>query len=218
MYWVWYVTDFVPAVNASPIESFHIDPIYGFGGLGLSLLIQTAFTLYPLSLVSKIAYRNSDSRSKSDSGDGRGKNISSSPQEILVWKHTLPLLQPSSKPLVFPVGGISLDRTSENTRIILEDLGGNIENFEGFLGLKKVSKETKESSLTAYFPLLVDIRKPSEVCDSESMIQVLLSGGTKIHNKKGSSKRQSTEESSQGKFYQKRPKYHKKKRHRGKKS
>ncbi len=217
MYWIWYVIDFVPAVNASPIESFHIDPVYGFGGLGLSLLIQTAFTLYPLSLVSKIAHRNSDSETNSDSGDGRGKIISS-PQEILVWKHTLPLLKPSSKPLVFPVGGISLDRTSENTRIILEDLGGNIRNFEGFLGLKKVSKENKASSLTAYFPLLVDIRKPSEVCDSESMIQVLLSGGAKTHNKKGSQKRQSAEESSQGKFHQKRPKYNKKKRHRGKKS
>ncbi len=209
MYWVWYVADFVPAVNASPVENFHIDPIYGYGGLGLSILIQTAFTLYPLSLVSKIAL--SPTISNSDSGDG--KKASATPQEILVWKHTLPLLRTSSKPLVFPVGSISLDRTSENTRVILEDLGGNIGNFEGFLGLKKV-KETKQSSLASYFPLLVDIRKPSEVCDSESMIQVLLSGGNNRHNHKGTKKQRSAEDPDK-KFYPK--KYQKKKRHRGKK-
>mmetsp|Transcript_22002 Transcript_22002/g.61191 ORF Transcript_22002/g.61191 Transcript_22002/m.61191 type:complete len:244 (+) Transcript_22002:117-848(+) len=59
MYWLWYVFDFIPAVNASPIEDLHVDPIYGFGGLGLSILIQSVFTFYPLSLVSKIGYRAS---------------------------------------------------------------------------------------------------------------------------------------------------------------
>ena len=211
MYWVWYVADFVPVVNASSVESFHIDPIYGYGGLGLSILIQTAFTLYPLSLVSKIAL--SPTISNTDSGDG--KKTSAPPQEIRVWKHTLPLLRTSSKPLVFPVGSISLDRTSENTRIILEDLGGNIGNFEGFLGLKKV-KETKQTSLASYFPLLVDIRKPSEVCDSESMVQILLSGGNNRHSHKATKKQRSAKEShKQGKFHPK--KYQKKKRHRGKK-
>lgn len=27
MYWLWYVTDFIPAVNASPMEQLHVDPM-----------------------------------------------------------------------------------------------------------------------------------------------------------------------------------------------
>lgn len=217
IYWIWYVVDFVPAVNASPIDSFHIDPIYGFGGLGLSILIQSAFTLYPLSLVSKIAYRTPASNSVPKLDDGRGKKNSTMPQQqdILVWKHTLPLLRTSSEPLIFPAGGVGLDKTAENTRMILEDLGGNIGKFEGFLGLKKVpGRKMKNggSSLTSNLPLLVDIRKSSEVCDSESMLHILLSGGNR--------KRRSAEERDeqyQKKFHHQLPKYRKKKRNRGKK-
>ena len=232
IYWIWYVLDFVPAINASPIESFHVDPKYAYGGLGLSILIQSAFSLYPMSLVSKIGYRTSTTPEKSQVGHGTNSTPPNE-EEILVWKHTLPFMRTSSKPLVFPVGGIGLDKTSENTRIILEEHGGDIAKFEGFLGLQKVSgKETKSggtstssssssSSFAANLPLLVDIRNPSEVCDSESMLRMLLAGGSKQHtNSRGSQKKRSAEkgnEQHQTKFHH-RPKYQKKKRNRGKKN
>ena len=235
IYWVWYVVDFVPALNASPIENFHVDPIYGFGGLGLSILIQSAFTLYPLSLVSKISYRappTANHFSSNSSDDRRTKKKKNSialqkQQEILVWKHTLPLLQTSSKPLIFPVGGITMDKTSETTRTILEDLGGNIGKFEGHLGLKKVSNKnmkngdgsSSSSSIVAKFPLVVDIRNPSEVHDSELMLHSLLSRRIKHYNDKGTERSRSMEQSDtkdRNRFHQQRSKYQKKKRHRGK--
>jgi len=232
-YWLWYVFDFIPAVNASPIEELHADPIYGFGGLGLSLLIQSAFTLYPLSLVSKIGCRVSRGTSPLTStatsnlcgvntrttsgrgrerGRGRGQNQGkknqngTTPQtttqeqrDIVVWKHTLPFLHTSSKPLIIPVGGITMDKTSDDTRKILEELGGDVGKFEGHLGLTRISekeRKTKPSNsnsninsnininsggLTINFPLLVEIRSPSEVCNSEMMLQTLLSGKFKDH-------------------------------------
>ena len=216
-YWLWYVFDFIPAVNASPIEELHADPVYGFGGLGLSLLIQSAFTLYPLSLVSRIGYRASratspmasTSTSTANLGSmntritsGRGQNQSrknktgttlhtttQEQRDIVVWKHTLPFLHTSSKPLIIPVGGITMDKTSDDTRKILEELGGDVGKFEGHLGLTRISekeRKTKTSdsnsgSLTINFPLLVEIRSPSEVYNSELMMQTLLSGKFKNH-------------------------------------
>jgi len=226
IYWVWYVVDFVPAVNDSPIDNFHIDPIYGFGGLGLSILIQSAFALYPLSLVSKIACRAPSSSLSSNSDSGPKKKSSSlrKQQEILVWKHTLPLLRTSSNPLIFPVGGITMDKTSENIRMILEDLGGNIGKFEGHLGLKRVfDKEIKNaagsssSSFTVNFPLLVEIRKSSEVYNSELMLHTLLSRKFKQRHSKGTERRRFGEESDTThriKFHQQRTKFQKKKRNR----
>ncbi len=226
IYWVWYVVDFVPAINASPIESFHVNPTYAYGGLGLSILIQSAFALYPLSLVSKIGYRAAISTSeKSDDGRGKTKSAPSmGDDELLVWKHTLPLMRTSSEPLVFPMGSIGLDKTSENTRIILEDHGGNFANFEGFLGLQKVAgKEPKSNGIAANLPLLLDIRKPSEVRDSESMLHMLLAGGKKPNSSSGSPKRRSAETSTSNETHRKksqpqRPKYQKKKHNRGKKN
>jgi hypothetical protein len=228
IYWVWYVVDFVPALNASPIDNFHVDPIYGFGGLGLSILIQSAFTLYPLSLVSKIAYRAPASNFSSNSDDRLTKKKNNTTlqkqQQILLWKHTLPLLRTSSKPLIFPVGGITMDKTSETTRTILEDLGGNIGKFEGHLGLKKVSNKKMKngdgsSSLVAKFPLVVDIRNPSEVYDSELMLHSLLSRRIKHYNNNGIERSRSVEQSDtkdRNRFHQQRSKYQKTKRHRGK--
>eukprot|EP00536_Pseudo-nitzschia_multiseries_P015724 jgi/Psemu1/218927/e_gw1.940.27.1 len=172
MYWLWYVFDFIPAVNASPIEDLHVDSIYGFGGLGLSILIQTVFTLYPLSLVSKIGYRTSPRVHR----------------DILLWKHTLPLLRTSQKPLVIPVGGITMDKTSDDTRKILEELGGDVGKFEGHLGLTRVSEnenKTDSGSITINFPLLVDIRSPAEVYNSEMMLQTLLSVKFKGYQEEG---------------------------------
>jgi len=224
LYWLWYVADFVPAVNSSPVNNFHIDPIYGFGGLGLSVLIQSAFTVYPLSLVSKIALREPNSSLNSNSSSVQQKNsVPKLRREILVWKYALPLLEPSSKPLIFPVGDITIDRTSDNTRMILEELEGDIGRFEGFLGLKRVSKRENKtgqqwnSYLTINLPLLLDIRNPSDVCNSDLILQALLSEAFKHHRKKDIGGEQYGEEivtKNHNKLNQERRKYQQKKGYR----
>ena len=213
IYWVWYVVDFVPAVNASPIDDFHIDPVFGFGGLGLSLLIQTAFTFYPLSLVSKIVHRESTDATKENTMQQRQR-------EILVWKHSLPFMRLSPKPLVFPPGALTMDKASENTRIILDDHGGDIGRFEGHLGLKTTSKKGLRntdwsSRLMVHLPLLVDIRNPSEVYDSDLMFRTFLSNRLDDSPKGGRNVHSTTR--NRDKYHQERAKNRRKKRHRGKK-
>jgi hypothetical protein len=140
------VFDFVPAVNTSTVQDLHIDPAYGFGGLGLSILIHSMFTLYPISLISKLGYKPT----------GR---------EVLVWKHSLPLVRPSQKPLTIPLGGITMDKTSSDTKKILNEYGGDITKYQGHLGL---------SLENGYIPLLVEVREPTEVHNSQLMFEVLL--------------------------------------------
>jgi len=183
IYWVWYVLDFIPAVNASPINDIHINQYYGLGGLALSILIQAAFTLYPSSLVSKIAYKTStDSTSTSTSTSTSAStrintnNTNASQQrhqqgEVLLWMHTLPLLKPSSIPLIFPLGEISMDKVSDDTHRILKELGGDLGKYQGHLSLKHGNSNNRYIMNT---PLLVEIRESSEIYDSQKMLEVLL--------------------------------------------
>ena len=177
-YWFWYVFDFVPAVNESPIEAFHIDSTYAIGGLALSILIQSAFTLYPLSLIAEISYKQPKQENYEKCNDCRLQQV-----EILVWRHALPLVRPSSKPLIIPLGGITMDMTSDNTRTILDELDGNIEKFEGYLRLNRrvIDNDNKnhngDDKAKTNFPLILEIREPSEVHNSQLLLQVLLFSG-----------------------------------------
>lgn len=209
LYWCWYVLDFVPAINNTPIglvdEFTGINPLYGYGGLGLSVVIQTAFTVYPVSLVSKIAYRqptppttntqNPKKKSNTDPNNDQG--------DVLVWKHTLPFMKPSSTPLVFPIGTIALAGSDSVTTTILDTLHGRIEQYEGFLALQKLKKtpeggpspahsqneNTTTRSVTTIvnmvmstvrdlrrnFPvLLIDIRSPHDVPDPTLLLHTLV--------------------------------------------
>lgn len=147
LYWIWYVFDFVPAVNSSPVPELHVDPAFGFAGLGLSVLMQSMFTLYPLSLVSKMAYDPVT-------------------QHVWLWKHSLPWVRPSPKALPpIPLGDITMDKTSSDTKKILTDLGGDVQKYQGHLGL---------SVANSYIPFLVEIRAPHEVHNSQLFLEALL--------------------------------------------
>ena len=195
IYWVWYVADFIPAVNASPIDDLHINSYYGLGGLGLSLFIQAAFTLYPNSLISKIAYKSSSPVSTSSNNNNNNNSNNNTPQqrqqqqqqqqgdEILVWKNTLPLVRPSSTPLRYPLGKITMDKASDNVHKILKELGGDMKKFQGHLSLNRDDNDNSNSSSSSLntiykmmtnWPLLIEIKEPSEVYDSQKMLEVLL--------------------------------------------
>ena len=190
IYWVWYVADFIPAVNASPIDDLHINSYYGLGGLGLSLFIQAAFTLYPNSLISKIAYKSSSPVSTSSNNNNNNNTPQQRQQqqqqqgdEILVWKNTLPLVRPSSTPLRYPLGKITMDKASDNVHKILKELGGDMKKFQGHLSLNRDDNDNSNSSSSSLntiykmmtnWPLLIEIKEPSEVYDSQKMLEVLL--------------------------------------------
>jgi hypothetical protein len=146
VYWLWYSLDFIPAVNASPIEDLHIDPAMGFGGLALGLMINSVTFLYPMSLISKLAY-------------------SPSTQTWHLWKHELPLIRPSTTPVSYSLGDLKMDPSSSETKNILDGLNGNLTKYRGHLG---ISAEDKN------IPFLLEIREPTEVMDSDLLLQALL--------------------------------------------
>ena len=221
-YWIWYIVDFVPTVNST---IGNIYPVWSYGCLGVSIFIQSAFTIYPLSLVSKISYRSTTSSNAADRLSNKD-NASQIRPELLVWRHTLPFLRISSKPLIFPVGSLAIDMNSKTTHTILEDLDGNIGNFEGHLALKRVSDEKtggedSSSSITMKLPLIVDIQNQSEVYDSELMLYNLLPMRVKKQddyivdeNSRGMNENDTKD---RNKFHQMRSRHRKKKRNRGKK-
>jgi len=55
-YWIWYVLDFTPAVNASQMEQLYVDPNMGYVGLAMSAGMMGAAGIYPRFLISEIWY------------------------------------------------------------------------------------------------------------------------------------------------------------------
>ena len=55
-YWLWYVLDFIPAVNAANIEMIQVNPSVGYVGFTLSAIMLGAATIYPKYLIGEIAF------------------------------------------------------------------------------------------------------------------------------------------------------------------
>jgi hypothetical protein len=147
-YWIWYAFDFVPAINNSPVAELHIDPSFGLFGLGISMMLQSVFTLYPLHLVSKLEYDPST-------------------QHVRLYRHSLPMVRPSKAPIpIIPLGGIGMDKASSDTTKILIDLKGNVQKYEGHLGVSVGGNNI--------FPFLIEIRQPYEIPNSQLFLEVLL--------------------------------------------
>ena len=160
IYWIWYTVDFVPAVNASPIEDLHIDPAVGLGGIGLGLLINSFTVLYPLSTISRLEY---------------------SPNQATwyLWGHSFPFLGPSKGlPKEYPLGDLTMDRTSKDT---LKILTSGLNSYAGHIGiLVKGSK----------FPYLMEIKDQQTELpgDTDMLLQGLLNPGALAHNKSKNSR------------------------------
>jgi hypothetical protein len=151
-YWTWYVWDFIPAVNASPIETLHINPTIGLFGVALGLMINSVTMLYPMMLVSKVAFSPADG--------GRLK----------VWKHDLPLIRPSSITYSeHELGDIFIDSSSGDARKIVNALDGDLTRFRGHLGISVIDKK---------LPLLLEIRDEAEVKASNLLFQTLMNHHT----------------------------------------
>lgn len=113
LYWLWYAIDFIPAVNASPIESLHIDPIVGYGALGLGIGINVMTAIYPAVLVAKMDFDETNN-------------------QLHVYRYNLPFITVVSTPALYNLGDI---KSSDLTKI-LEDYKGDFRRFKGHLALK----------------------------------------------------------------------------------
>lgn len=115
-YWIWYNTDFIPLVNASPMESLHISPTLGLFGLALAAAINIVFIAYPRRLIASIAYRPYN-------------------QEIVVYTYRLPLIRPSLAPSRRISLSSSESSTSTTTTALQpqHDLPGDLRSFRGHL-------------------------------------------------------------------------------------
>ena len=171
-YWLWYALDFIPTVNASPIDDLHIDPMIGVGGIVLGLLINTVTGLYPASLVSKLSY-------------------SRTTNSLHLWGHDVfPWMRPQSnttQPIEYPLGTLTIANKSSNDaqRLLNDPL-----SYQGHLGLKEevekeeevLEGEKKKKKRKRRIPLLLmEIQEPrrelfltSDKTESQKDKQILL--------------------------------------------
>lgn len=144
IYWSWYCLDFMPAVNASPIENLHIDPVVGYVGMFFSIFVNLGALLYPKSLVSGIGIR-----------DG----------ELCVFTHSTPIMSEAKEGVVYEIGDVKMDPSTQETKKIVETLGGDFGAYRGFVALKADRRR---------LPYLLQIQDSTEVMDSWMLLQVLV--------------------------------------------
>lgn len=116
-YWLWYNTEFIPAVNASPIEDLHIDPTLGMAGFFFALAIQAIFTIYPKRCISKLELRDN--------------------RELIIYTHSLPWIRPATQGKIVPLGEVMLDPHSKDLQEVLTECDADLRRFRGTLGMGK---------------------------------------------------------------------------------
>jgi hypothetical protein len=161
-YWLWYALDFIPAVNATPMQHLHIDPKIGWGALALGVAINALTALYPAMLVERLDYdplRN----------------------QLRVYRYGLPLLL-SPYSTNYPLGEISITPSDSELKKILGEYQGDWTRYKGHLALQRKGK---------HIPLLMEIQNGrQEVPNGEALLQAMLrpkalssSSSRKVHDK-----------------------------------
>jgi hypothetical protein len=146
-YWLWYTLDFIPAVNASPIQDLHIDPKIGWGALALGVAINAITALYPSLLVSRLDYdplRN----------------------QLRIYRHDFPLLSPSARSTNYSLGDVSMNAADSELKKILGEYHGDWRKYKGHLALKRKDN---------FMPLLMEIQNGrQEVPNGEALLQAMM--------------------------------------------
>ena len=145
-YWVWYVADFIPAVNASSNADVHVDPSIGLLGLFVAASINAGVVWYSKSLVTEIALSldNSDTNHK-----------------VLIKTQSLPFLRPSNVANSHTLGTVLMDQKTVESKGVIES-----GSFDQALGHLLVKDHIAKSSY------LLEV-KAEEVFDERKLMQVL---------------------------------------------
>ena len=161
-YWLWYLFDFIPTVNASPVfQDMHVDARIGWVALAIGMLMNGVTSIYTSLLVSRLDYDPSS-------------------RELLVYRHTFPFLSPSTKSTNYTLGEISISPTDAKLKKILRELRGDLQHYKGHLALQR-----KNHSM----PLLLEIHNgQEEVKNGVALLQGMLSPKALILSTMASSK------------------------------
>lgn len=148
-YWIWYLNDFIPTVNASDMHNLHIDPMVGVVGIVFSAVIQAIFFAYPKRLVSRLTYKPES-------------------QELLFYTHTIPFVTVATgtSSTSYSIGAAPiLDPASADAKHLTGELGGDFSAYRGHLAVAKPGQ---------WPPYLVDLREATDVPEPELLFEALL--------------------------------------------
>ena len=134
----------MPAVNQSPLEHLHIDPVVGYVGVFAALFFNMGAAMYPGSLVSKIGIK-----------DG----------QLCIFTHSFPTMSQSKKGVVYDIDEVSMDPSTKETEEIVNALGVDLQEYRGIVALKAEGRR---------LPYLLQFGDDKEVIDSWMLLQVLL--------------------------------------------
>lgn len=139
-YWIWYVLDFIPAINSSSATELHVDPTVGIVGVAIGIGMTSMMILYPILSISQLSFSYKKLQWK-------------------VWKHDLPFISMSKYPIEYKLGTLTIDPSSADVKTIIQQHNGNIRDFQGHVGITVKGHQ---------LPLLMEIQSPKNVPGSDT--------------------------------------------------
>ena len=134
-YWLWYVLDFTPSLNAAAAKKNEliaaasdgavafsgVDSTVGYLGLGMAIMMSLGSAAFPKYLISEIREENSGA--------------------LRVGVHSLPFCIPQtgSQATVYPPAGVTIDSTADADAIFAKN-NGDLTKSRGFLALRATGK------------------------------------------------------------------------------
>ena len=134
-YWLWYVLDFTPSLNAAAAKKNEliaaasdgaitfsgVDSTVGYLGLGMAIMMSLGSAAFPKYLISEI-------REESNGA-------------LRVGVHSLPFCIPQtgSQATVYPPAGVTIDSTADADAIFAKN-NGDLTKSRGFLALRATGK------------------------------------------------------------------------------
>ncbi|GAX22017.1 hypothetical protein FisN_6Hh264 [Fistulifera solaris] len=154
-YWIWYTTDFVPAVNAANIPELYVDPMLGVTGTIFAAGLQVIFFAWPKRLVSRLTFRAAREEQ---------------PAQFRIYTHALLGVLPATRPTaVVPVTNNTtslMNPSSPEAKEVLADYADQLSSYRGYLPIRhpKIS----------WPPLMLDFRDSSNIPHPDRLLQALL--------------------------------------------
>jgi hypothetical protein len=154
-YWIWYTTDFVPAVNAANIPELYVDPMLGVTGTFFAAGLQLIFFAWPKRLVSRLTFKACRN---------------GQPAQFRIYTHALLGVVPATKPAaVVPVANSAttlLNPSSPEAKEVLADYSDQLSSYRGYLPIRhpKIS----------WPPLMLDFRDSTKIPHPDGLLQALL--------------------------------------------
>ena len=169
-YWIWYIVDFIPVVNASPMPQLHVDPLIGWTGFIFALAIQAMVMVYPKRLVSQLSLQY----------PSKGSNKNADPR-ILLYTYSWWLLRPASRPTSFQIGQLTLDDSKLNNEQQTTQSRRKQQQQQPIIPFSTKSQLGLKSYNSA-IPFLVDVKHDGDLLEPELLWQVLLVSDSVIDN------------------------------------